>query len=188
MGCVALKCVIDAAAPTLMQSVMVALIHVAPPQAMQRWPRQAKTILTRPIHFNRCPCFDSIKETLQLHKFRCIETKGERLKMSNFTRLVAVFFLGVCWHGRPFALVPWRSWGCSDMQPIRTHVLKVAVSMDANSRATCPHTTRPDKHGSSGVVPLGDPSPEDPESRREIGCGLDGAPCEFSGIGQGPIF
>ena len=43
------------------------------------------------------------------------------------------------------------------------------------------------KHGSSGVVPLEFPSPGDPESRREIGCGLDEAACEFSGIGHGSI-
>ena len=44
------------------------------------------------------------------------------------------------------------------------------------------------KQGSSGVVPLRGPSSGDPESRREIGCGLDEAACEFSGIGHGSIF
>ena len=44
------------------------------------------------------------------------------------------------------------------------------------------------KHGSSGVATLGDPSPGDPESRRETGCGLDQVACEFSGIDHGPIF
>ena len=34
---------------------------------------------------------------------------------------------------------------------------------------------------------MGDPFPGDPESRREIGCGLDEAACEFSGIGHGSI-
>ena len=43
------------------------------------------------------------------------------------------------------------------------------------------------KHDSSGVLPLGDPFPGDPKSRREIGCGLDEAACEFSGIGHGSI-
>ena len=44
------------------------------------------------------------------------------------------------------------------------------------------------KHGSSGVVPLEDPFPGDPESKREIWCGLGEAACEFSGIGHGSIF